>query len=188
MAGSRKKRSARVSSAAVGSTTARHLSDAAERLAEMEQADRPSAPQIGSRQLAERFLGACRRVYQTAMTFAEEHYPPHDFMDWRDKWETALDPDQRQLWDRMVDERDRHEHGEGAELIDHPIQLPIRPPPRRQSSRLLILGIDWRAQPPSFKGGVRFKLYPDEPISEVRSRYLALCRRFAEDFQKFFPA
>jgi hypothetical protein len=81
----------------------------------------------------------------------------------------------------MRSERVAQEHGEGAGLTQ--IMIPItRGQMPQDFTNYALLRIP-RPPGPS-KGGFRFTAYPDRPASEICRDYLALCRRFADDFER----
>jgi hypothetical protein len=151
------------------------------KLSELRQSEQPRlTPNLEPQTIIPHFLTSARGVHSTANTFASSSWRQGEFGIWRKQWEATLSLDELALWDRMQDERDAAEHGDGADLM--PIQIPI--PPQEGLSRdstLLLAGLPAHRSE-SFKGGVRFKSYPDKLASEVCFAYWELCRRFVDDF------
>jgi hypothetical protein len=125
------------------------------------------------------FLLAARGVFPVIKTFGDDNLKPQGFKRWCDAWENALGPTARDLWQKMRDERTSQEHGEGADLIRDMIPI-TRGDQVQVFQNAVLLGVP--PPPPPAKAGVRFKAYPDRPVSEVCGDYLELSRRFADDF------
>jgi hypothetical protein len=142
------------------------LATAVQALYELREADKPMMNRIWEPQnVVVEFLHAAHGVYPIVKTFGEENLQPAGFRQWVDGWKSGLSATNRHLWQQMNTERVAQEHGEGADLIPHQIE---------------ISQIDNR----SFKGGVRFAAYPDRPVSEVCAEYFDLCQRFGDDFRR----
>jgi len=136
------------------------------KLSELRQSEQPRlTPNLEPQTIIPHFLTSARGVHSTANTFASSSWRQGEFGIWRKQWEATLSLD---------------ELGDGADLM--PIQIPI--PPQEGLSRdstLLLAGLPAHRSE-SFKGGVRFKSYPDKLASEVCFAYWELCRRFVDDF------
>jgi len=125
------------------------------------------------------FVHAARGVVPVARTFGQATMQPKCFEKWRKDWEARLTQPERDLWLRMITERESLEHGEGVELIDVPIPI-LRGDQLQISHNHALLGTP--PVPGPFKGGVRFKEYPNKVASEVCAEHLGLARRFVDDF------
>jgi hypothetical protein len=175
------KQSATVDPARLEGALREKLGAAQWKLHELREAEQPRfTPNLEPQTLIAHFLLSARGVHATAKTFAEASWLKGDFAAWRTRWEDSLSPPDVALWDNMQDERDAADHGDGAGLI--PIRIPL---PRQdchlQNSTQLLMGLPGY-KTDSFKGGMRFEAYPNEPASAVCFKYLELCRRFDADF------
>jgi hypothetical protein len=132
------------------------------------------------------FVRAAHGVIPVAETFSDDNpVLPGQFKAWLARWKSSaqLTPSELQLWDHMYDARRFQEHGEGAGFIPYQIEITRWDQPKRHCNAELLnpsasSNIDLR----SWKGGVRFDVYPQRPVSEVCAEYLALCQRFVADF------
>jgi hypothetical protein len=181
----RVKRPANVSRSALASTLDSKLSSATLKLYDLRLGDSEHHPaSINSSDDVQSMLSDCRATFLTAKTFGDGHYPPRDVAHWLQDWERKLDSAERDLWDRMTDERDAYHHGEGPSLIGHWVPTPSMGQPQPS---YIALGVDTRDLPPPSKGGVRFAAYPDTPVSQICALYLELSYRFVRDFKHAFP-
>ncbi len=156
------------------------LGAASWKLSELRDAEQPRlTPNREPQTIIPHFLTSARGVHATIETFTKKSWPQGSFAAWRKQWEASLSADEVTLWDNMQDERDASEHGDGADLI--PVQIPIEPPLDNSSHSVILLSLP-AYRPVSWKGGVRFKSYPDTFASAVCFNYLELCRRFVDDF------
>jgi len=78
-------------------------------------------------------------------------------------------------------QRDAHEHGDEAALIN--VFIPITLDHSHIEHNVLVLRLAASGfKSSAAKGGIRFQAYADKPASEVCAAYLQLCRRFVDDF------
>jgi hypothetical protein len=139
--------------------------------------------------VASAFLYAARGVHQSCETFSDGKL---NFRGWRHGWEgsASLSVDDKALWKHLRDQRDRHDHGRGLDLIGVDIELPSGVVAGGHGAIFVLRG-DISATDNitrSTKGGKRFAAYPDRKISDVCRDILTLVRRFAADFEREYPA
>ena len=160
------------------------LGQATTHLHEIREADAPRWSRYQDpRVYVTNFTLAARGVYASAQSFATERIQQSEFQGWMRSWEQRLVDQERELWENFANDRRAQEHGEGASLV--PIYIEIAQSEGMQMSNnaaaFAALGIPYQ-RPKAEKAGVRFAAYPLTPASEVCQDYLALCRRFADDF------
>jgi hypothetical protein len=168
--------------AAVGAKLAR----AADCVHDMRQAELPEVNQHRDPgQSFVDFLHSARGVVPVIETFADARQQPGDFGRWRGEWEARLSAEGRRLWVTMRDARVKQEHGDGAGLAPFSMEVARHMP--QEAHEIAILAVrpgEWMRRGTRWKGGLRFAPYAERPMSEVCDAYLALCRRFAADFER----
>ncbi len=155
------------------------LASAGQELYKLGESDKPQLNLFPDpEQYAIAFLHAARGVYPTIETFAEAQVGKAAFKSWIAGWEGARSPNELKLWLRMRTERIHQEHGEGARLLPHMIEVTND---RTITTYPAAVGMIPHHNK-SWKGVTRLAAYPNVPISEVCKDYLALCQRFVDDF------
>ncbi len=158
------------------------IGDAMQSLYELTEADKPEMNRYqDAGRIARECVGSARGVYMVTETLVGLNYKPWP---WRDAWEAKQPAADLVLWRHMRDVRTETQHGEGGGLDAHPIPILRGPGADAGSVNYVVLGM---TPPPGGsnprKGGVRFSKYPDRPASDVAREYVALCQRFADDFE-----
>jgi hypothetical protein len=154
------------------------LSAARWKVLDLQQAEQPRVDGTSHHDLVIHFLKAARGVYPVVKTFHNVWLQGHSFDAWLTAWEQSLTPADLALWHYMQDQRDWDEHGDGADLVPHRIEVMID----SQPMNAVLLGLGPDAQPKSGKGSVRFGKYPNRLTSQVCAEYLTLCQRFVDDY------
>ena len=156
------------------------LSDVPQLIFELQQAEKPEFNRYTQpEKYATDILHAARGVFPVAKSFADAQ-PSVDFDAWYEAWRRGLTEVERSSWRQLRDDRVAHEHGEGAPLIQHMVEV-TRGDGYTNFSNYAALGIRPPERGPS-KGCVRYAAYPDQPASAVARDYLALAQRFVDDF------
>jgi len=155
------------------------LSAARRKVLDLQRAEEPRVDGISHHDLVIHFLKAARGVYPVVKTFHDAWLQGHSFEAWLTSWEQGLIPADLALWQYMQDQRDRDEHGDGADLVsvDIPVMLD-----HQQPYNAALYGVGPEGQPKASKGSVRFGKYPHRRVSEVCAEYLTLCQRFMDDY------
>jgi hypothetical protein len=151
------------------------------RVSDLYNAEQPRFTATEPQGIIPHFLTSARGVCLTAETFAEDSWPVGDFRIWLARWEARLASDDLLLWCYMREQRNACEHGDGADLTRFQIPIDQEPDISDKNYAAILLSMP-RNQSRFWKDGVRFKVYPDKPVSEVCISYLKLCRRFVDDF------
>src|SRR5450432_3322757 len=164
-------------------TVNQRLGEALQSVYELTEADKPEFNRYtDARRIAKECVGAARGVYMVTETLVRLNYKPWP---WRDAWEGRLTAPELALWRNMRDVRTGTQHGEGGGLVQHMIQIRRGPRASAISPNYVALGLVPPAEGANpRKGGVRFYAFPDRPASEVAREYIALCQRFADDFER----
>lgn len=147
-------------------------------LLKLQEAEQPRVGGDEPRDLVVHFLKSARGVHPVAKTVHNDWVPGSTFDDRCDQWEQGLATDAEcELWHYMQDQRDWDEHGDGAALVSVAIPIPLDFEPN-----VTVFAQGTAGRPTMAKGGVEFAKYPNRKASEVCSEYLALCRKFVDDF------
>ncbi len=152
------------------------LAAALGRLDELREADQPRLTlHLSPREIIGAFLDYVRSIYRIADIFARGQVGELQFNAWYQQWWGNLSDTDRALWRYLRDDRVRHEHWKGTDLIELEIAVPSDPSVTAAQSPP-----GTRAEVP--KQLVRFAAYPNRTASEVGDDCLRLARRFAHDF------
>jgi len=156
------------------------LSAAQWALFQLQQAEQPTlSASTSHHSLVIQFLRPARGVYPVAKTFHQGWVQGEEFVSWAGTWQRTLTPAELTLWHYMQDQRDWDEHGDGADLM--PVSGPVMHVYQMPYNAALY-GVGPEGQPLASKGSVRFRRYPDVPAGSVCGDYMALCRRFVDDY------
>jgi hypothetical protein len=98
------------------------LDTAVQALYKLREAEKPVLNQYWEPQtIVVEFLHAAHGVFPTIKTFGEKNAA--GFWKWLDGWKGELSSPDRDLWQQKNTERVAQEHGEGADLIPHQIEI-----------------------------------------------------------------
>jgi hypothetical protein len=151
------------------------LAAAMSQLVDLREAEQPRVTPLNAREIVETFLLHACRVHPIVCTFGRTQAGDLQFDAWYGQWLAKLGDADRALWQRLLDERTRQEHGQGAALVE--VEIAQQSAPGAQT--------DFR------KRIVRFAAAPNRAASDVCTDYLRLAKRFVgefvRDYDRFLP-
>lgn len=162
------------------------IAAALSQLVELREAEQPRVtPHLNPHEIVGAFLVYARGVFPIAHTFGHTQAGELQFNAWHQQWRKKLSHDDRALWEQLRDDRNRQEHGQGADLID--IEISVASDPSVTGGQRSLSGQRVEVR----KCLVRFTRQPNRAASAVCDDYLRLAKRFAADFareyRRFLP-
>jgi hypothetical protein len=143
------------------------LAAAMSQVIDLREAEQPRVtPHLNPREVVDTFLQYACRVYPIVCTFGRTQAGDLQFDAWYSQWFGKLGDADRALWQQLLDERARQEHGQGAALIEVEIiqqSAPAAPTDVRKRT-------------------MRFAAAPNRPASDICADYLRLAKRFVGEF------
>jgi hypothetical protein len=142
------------------------LAAAMSQLIDLREAEQPRVTPLNPREIVDTFLQYACRVHPIVCTFGRTQAGDLQFDAWYGQWFGKLGDADRALWQQLLDERARQEHGQGAALIEVEIVQQSAP-----------------AAPTDIrKRTMRFATAPNRAASDVCADYLRLAKRFVGEF------
>jgi hypothetical protein len=160
------------------------LAAAMSQVVDLREAEQARVTPLNPREIVDTFLLHACRVHPIVCTFGKAQAGDLQFDAWYGQWLGKLAHADRALWQQLLDERARQEHGHGAALIEVEISVPPDPSITARQS-LPGAATDVR------KRILRFAAAPTRAASDVCGDYLRLAKRFVgefvRDYARFLP-
>jgi hypothetical protein len=142
------------------------LAAAMSQLVDLREAEQPRVTPLNPREIVDTFLLYACRVHPIVCTFGKAQAGDLQFDAWYGQWLGNLGDADRALWQRLLDERTRQEHGQGAALIEVEIAQESAPGAHTDVRKRIM----------------RFAAAPNRAASDVCADYLRLAKRFVGEF------